>query len=140
VNVRLTTKEVQYLSLFGSVTGAFAKDCIVGRRTIIFVVGDGEMGKAIGKKGANVKRLEETLGKKVELVEYSSDPAQFIKNIFAPANVTKVNVVERNGKKLAYVILDSKDRRALGRKLDAKVRLAKTLASRHFGIDNVVVA
>jgi N utilization substance protein A len=98
------------------------------------------MGKAIGKKGANVKRLEETLGKKVELVEYSSDPAQFIKNIFAPANVMNVNVVERNGKKLAYVILDSKDRRALGRKLDAKVRLAKTLASRHFGIDNVVVA
>jgi len=112
--VRLTTKEVQYLSLFGSVTGAFSKDCIVGRRTVIFVVGEGDMGQAIGKGGKNVKKLEEILGKKVELVEYSSDPAQFIRNVFSPANVEKVK--------------------------DAKVRLARTLAARHFGIDNVVVA
>jgi len=138
--VRLTTKEVQYLSLFGSVTGAFSKDCIVGRRTVVFVVSEGDMGQAIGKGGKNVKRLEEILGKKVELVEYSSDPAQFIKNVFSPANVEKVNVVERGGKKIAYVILDGKDRRALGRRLDAKVRLARALAARHFGIDNVVVA
>ncbi len=138
--MRLTTKEVQYLSLFGSVTGAFSKDCLVGRRTVVFVVGEGNMGQAIGKGGKNVRRLEEILGKKVELVEYSSDPVQFIKNIFSPAKIDKVNVVERGGKKIAYVILDGKDRRALGRRLDAKVRLARTLVARHFKIDNVVVA
>ena len=136
----MTTTEFQYLSLFSKLTGAYAKDCLVGRNTITFVVGEGEMGLAIGKKGANVKKLEQALGKRVELVEFSSDPAQFIRNIFSPANVQKVNVVERNGKKLAYVILDGKDRRALGRRVDAKVRLARILASRHFGIDNVVVA
>ncbi len=138
--MRLTTTEFQYLSLFSKLTGAYAKDCLVGRNTITFVVGEGEMGLAIGKKGANVKKLEQALGKRVELVEFSSDPAQFIRNIFSPANVQKVNVVERNGKKLAYVILDGKDRRALGRRVDAKARLARILASRHFGIDNVVVA
>ena len=138
--MRLTTKELQYLSLFSQITGAFAKDCIVGRNTVTFVVGEGEMGLAIGKKGANVKKLEQALGKKVGLVEFSSDPAQFIRNIFSPANVQRVNVVERNGKKVAYVILDAKDRRALARRVDAKARLARILASRHFGIHNVVVA
>ncbi len=138
--MRLTTTEVQYLSLFSQITGAFAKDCLVGRNTITFVVGEGEMGLAIGKKGANVKKLEQALGKRVELIEFSPDPVQFIRNIFSPANVQKVNVVERNGKKVAYVILDAKDRRALGRRVDGKARLARILASRHFGIENVVVA
>lgn len=138
--MRLTTKELQYISLFGQITGAFAKDCIVGRNTITFVVGEGEMGLAIGKNGANVKKLEQALGKRVGLVEFFSDPAQFIRNIFSPANVQRVNVVERGGKRLAYVILEGNDRRALARRVDAKIRLARILASRHFGIENVVVA
>jgi len=137
--VRLTTKELQYLSIFSQITGAFAKDCIVGRNSVTFVVGEGEMGLAIGKKGSNVKKLEQTLGKRVGLVEFSSDPAQFIRNIFSPADVQRINVVDRNGKKLAYVILDVKDRKALASRVDARANLARTLASRHFGIHNVVV-
>ncbi len=137
--MRLTTTEIQYLSLFSKVTGAYAKDCLVGRNSVVFVVGQGEMGAAIGKKGANVKKLEQTLGKHVELVEFAPDPVQFIKNIFSPANVKNVNIVDRNGSKVAYVMIDPKDRGALGRRLDSKLRLARLLASRHFGISNVVV-
>ena len=111
----------------------------MGRNSVVFVVGQGEMGAAIGKKGANVKKLEQTLGKHVELVEFAPDPVQFIKNIFSPANVKNVNIVDRNGSKVAYVMIDPKDRGALGRRLDSKLRLARLLASRHFGISNVVV-
>ncbi len=138
--MRLTTTEIRYMSLFESVTGALARDCIVDGDTVVFVVKEGNMGLAIGKNGRNVKRLEQILGKRVELVEYAPDLKQFLKNVFYPANVLNVNVVERNGKKIAYVVIDSKDRRLLSKRINNKIRLARMLAERHFGIDKVVVA
>ncbi len=137
--MRLTTTEIRYMSLFESLTGALARDCIVDGKNIVFVVKEGNMGLAIGKNGRNVKRLEKLLGKHVELVEYAPDPKQFLKNIFYPAHVINVNIIERGGRKIAYVVVDSKDKRALGKRINSRLKLARTLASRHFGIDNVVV-
>ncbi len=138
--MRLTTTEIKYMSLFESVTGALARDCIVKDNVVIFVVKEGNMGLAIGKNGKNVKRLEQILGKRVELVEYAQDLKQFLKNVFYPANVLNVNVVERNGKRTAYVIIDSKDRRTFSKRIGGRIRLARILVQRHFKIDNVVVA
>ncbi len=138
--MRLTTTEIRYMSLFESVTGALARDCVVDGDTVVFVVKEGNMGLAIGKNGRNVKRLEQILGKRVELVEYAPDLKQFLKNVFYPANVLNVNVVERNGKRTAYVIIDSKDRRTFSRRIGGRIKLARLLARRHFKIDNVVVA
>ena len=54
---------------------------------LIFVVEENEMGKAIGKNGANIKRMESRLKRKIKLVEYSSDVLQFVRNIAYPAEI-----------------------------------------------------
>ena len=56
---------MKYMSLFESLTGAKIKDCIVND-TIIFIVHENEMGKAIGKHGSNIKRVENALKKKIK--------------------------------------------------------------------------
>ena len=48
------------------------------------------MGLAIGKKGASIKKASEVMGKKIEVVEYNSNPEQFLKNCFLPAQVTSI--------------------------------------------------
>lgn len=46
------------------------------------------MGLAIGKKGENIRRLQNVLGKRVEMVEHAETLEEFIRNIFRPAEVS----------------------------------------------------
>ena len=83
VKIKLTSDELGLISLFQSVSGATAKDCVVDSKEerIIFLVGKGEMGLAIGKGGASIKNVERLVGKPIELVEDCDDPKDFIRNL-----------------------------------------------------------
>src|SRR5438034_9127995 len=85
------------MSLFQNMSGATAKDCIIDEKQgrIIFVVGRGQMGLAIGKKGASVKNIERAVRKPVEGVEWSDDLAEMIKNSLDPRYVQEVKEEER---------------------------------------------
>ncbi|MGH9878092.1 MAG: NusA-like transcription termination signal-binding factor, partial [Nitrososphaerales archaeon] len=63
--IKLTSDELQLMSLFHSVTGATARDCIIDEKLdrVIFVVSKGEMGLAIGKSGATIKTLQGVVGR-----------------------------------------------------------------------------
>lgn len=74
--VVLTTDLIQYIRLFEGVTGATAKDVVVDEKSsrVIFVIKAGDIGLAIGKKGSNVRRVEEVLRKEVEIVDTPNRP------------------------------------------------------------------
>lgn len=91
---------MKLMTLFESTTGAKVKDCIANER-LVFVIEENEMGRAIGKNGANIKRMENLLKKKIKLIEFSSDITQFVKNIIYPvdAGITNEdNVIKIHGK------------------------------------------
>lgn len=139
--VKLSTDEIQYMALLEKMTGAVSKDCIVDNEEnkIIFVVNKGNIGLAIGRKGTKIQRVKQNLGKKVEVVEYSADPAEFVKNLFHPFRVVGVSIQEKDGNKVARVEIDARDRdRAVGRK-GKNLQKAKTLSLRHHGLDIVLV-
>lgn len=85
---------MKYISLFESLTGAKAKDCIANEH-ILFIVHENEMGKAIGKHGSNIKRIEGMLNKNIRLVEFSNDIVQFIQNLMYPLIAKEIK--EENG-------------------------------------------
>ena len=64
-------------------TGAKVKDCISNEK-LIFIMEENEMGRAIGRNGANIRRMENTLKKKIKLAEFSNDVLQFVKNMIYP--------------------------------------------------------
>lgn len=82
-------KERRYIEELRILTRSTAIDCIIDEkfRRVIYVIKQGDMGLAIGKKGENIRRLQNVLGKKVEMVEYADDLFQFITHMFKPANV-----------------------------------------------------
>ena len=80
---------IKLITLFESMTGAKVKDCISNDK-LVFIIEENEMGKAIGKNGVNIKRIEKALKRKVKLVEFSNDIAQFIRNITYPAQITEI--------------------------------------------------
>jgi N utilization substance protein A len=133
---------MRYIALFQSITGATVKDCIVDSdlNRIIFVVKEGNIGMAIGKKGKNIHTLEKMTGKKHEVIEHSENPAQFIKNALKPAKVDEVRITERmDGKTIAVISVNPKDKGVAIGKNGRNAERIRFLAKRYFQIQNVSI-
>jgi N utilization substance protein A len=139
MTLRLTEEEMRYMSLFERMTDAVVRDCIEYGGTVVFVVDSGQMGKAIGKGGANIDRVRRSIDKEVEVVEFSDDEAEFVANAFQPAAIDEVEVVEENGGKVAYVDADDSDKGLAIGKDGENIAKAKELARRHYEFDDVVL-
>ncbi|MBW2984046.1 NusA-like transcription termination signal-binding factor [Candidatus Woesearchaeota archaeon] len=123
------------MSLFESLTRSKLKDCIVNER-LLFVVEPNEIGKAIGKNGSNVHRLEGILRKKIRIVEFSPEVCQFVRNMIYPLQAKDVN--EENG----VVTITGPDTKTKGLMIgrDAKnLNLLKDIVRRYFSIEDIKV-
>jgi N utilization substance protein A len=138
MGVTLDDNARQYLAAFEDVTGVDGRDCLVtdGGDSLLIVVERGGMSDAIGPDGRTVQRFEERADAQVRLVEDADDPEVFVANVLAPAAVYNVTISENNDT-VAYVEVAEDDRGVAigsnGRTIDA----ARTLAERHFGIDDI---
>ena len=140
--IKITCDEMRYIALFESISGASVKDCIVDEEQgrAIFVVSQGQVGVAIGRGGRNIHTLEKMTGKKHEIIEYSEDPVQFIKNALKPAAVREVRITERtDGKTIAVVTVNPKDKGVAIGKNGKNAERLRFLAKRYFQIQNVSI-
>jgi N utilization substance protein A len=140
--IKITCDEMRYIALFESISGASVKDCIVDEEQgrAIFVVSQGQVGVAIGRGGRNIHTLEKMTGKKHEIIEYSEDPVQFIKNALKPATVREVRITERtDGKTIAVVTVNPKDKGVAIGKNGKNAERLRFLAKRYFQIQNVSI-
>jgi len=139
VSVKLGADEMRYIALFESLTGARVCDCLMheSENKLTFVVREGDIGLAIGKGGEKIQRARRMIGKSIEVVGHSDDPIEFIKNAFAPAKVKEVNIVEREGKKVALVEVEISDKGLAVGRGGQNIRRAKELALRHHGIHDI---
>jgi N utilization substance protein A len=142
MEIKLTSDELRLMSLFQSVTSATARDCIVDEKMdrVIFVVNKGQMGLAIGKGGSTIKQLQNVVAKKIELVEYSDDAAEFIRNMLNADMVNDVRISDRSdGSKQAVVTVDQRKKGAVVGREGRNAEKARLLAKRYFQITNVQI-
>ncbi|HNL86133.1 MAG TPA: NusA-like transcription termination signal-binding factor, partial [Methanoregulaceae archaeon] len=99
----------------------------------------GEMGLAIGKKGASIKKAMEVMGKKIEVVEYSPSPEQFLKNCFLPAQVVAVGFETEDEGRIAHIEVRQEDRGIAIGKEGKNIFKAKKLALRQHNISDVTL-
>lgn len=139
--IKISTDEFRYISLFQTLTGAMVKDCLVdGEERITFVVKEGDMGLAIGKGGMNVNKIEEITGRKVDLIEFSRDPVQFLKNIVHPVKLKNAYLSKKsNGSTSINAQIEPRDRKPLLGGGKKALNAALALLQRHYDIDGVDV-
>lgn len=90
------------------------------------------IGACVGPKSARVANIVEELhGEKVDIVEYSEDPAEYIAAALAPADVINVTVLE-DGKSCRVIVPDDQLSLAIGKE-GQNARLAARLTG--FKID-----
>jgi N utilization substance protein A len=76
---------IGYINTLENVSKVHVKDCFTNRNgQLIFIVEQGEGGKAIGKHGDNIKRLGKILNKSIKIIEYNIDGVKFLNNIIYP--------------------------------------------------------
>ena len=133
--MKLTNDEIKCMTLFQQLTGASARDCIVDKETAIFVVSEGELGRAIGKGGSAIMRVRDVFKRKIEVVEYAENPERFVRNIFSAVEIKNLKIDESGVSRMVRVTVDSRDRgTAIGRNGE-KVKMARMLMQRYFGMD-----
>jgi len=85
------------------------------------------VGPCIGMRGSRVQAVVgELQGEKIDIIQWSPDPASFIVNGLAPAEVAKV-VLDEEKNKIEVVVLDDQLSLAIGRR-GQNVRLASQLS------------
>lgn len=135
--VKLSNEEILLVNALEKATGTHANDVIAMENSIVFLVKKGELGKAIGKRGANLKRLEQSLGRNVDLVEDSNEAMGLLANFFH--GIVFQGIEEKNvgGKKTIVLKVNSNQKGlAIGRKGE-RINCARTLLRRRFAIDKL---
>ena len=85
------------------------------------------VGACVGMKGTRVQAIiRELRGEKIDIVEWSEDPVQFVMNALSPAKVQRVTIVDDREKVMEVVVEDKQLSLAIGKK-GQNVRLAAKL-------------
>jgi len=136
--VKLDQESLGLSLLVERISKVQVKDCFKddNNETIYVIVNKGELGKAIGKGGENIHRIQQELGKRVKMVEFKDDVTEFIRGFAYPLKLKEV-VQEGN-----MVIVRDDDRKTksllIGR--DAKnLKLLNRAVKRFFSVEEVKV-
>ncbi|MBI3051349.1 NusA-like transcription termination signal-binding factor [Candidatus Woesearchaeota archaeon] len=128
---------LQTISLFERITGTEAKDCFTSNETLYFVLAAGNMGRAIGKDGVRIKRLQAMMNRRIRLLEFSPDLATFIKNLIYPMRARQVvadrGIVTITGE-------DVKGRAMLIGRNSSNLQRLKDIVGRYFEVTEIRVA
>ncbi len=127
---------IKHITLFESITGAMARDCVEDNESVAFVVEPGDMGLAIGKGGSNIQRAQRSLGRGVWVIEHSKNQADFVRNIFGPARVKNIKAMDD---KTVVVEIKRGERRGMFGRNPKRIAIAKSLVKRHHGVEDIII-
>lgn len=127
---------MKFMALFENITRTSPKDCIVDQNLITFVVKPNQAGKAIGKKGVNVKKLENKLNKKIRILEFDEDIIKFTQNLIYPFKNIQIEKIDDD------MVLTGRDVKTkgllIGRNSQNLLKI-KNILKRYFKFNNIVI-
>jgi len=132
--IKYDSEIMKLMTLFESMTGAKLKDCILNER-LLFIVEENEIGKAIGKKGSNIKRLENMLNKRIKVVEFNPDVLQFIKNMLYPLQTSGIE----NNNDIIEIRSDTKTKSLIIGRNQQNLKNLISIVKRFFDIQEIKV-
>jgi N utilization substance protein A len=138
--IKLSGDEIGFIAAFQRLTQTTARDVTITNDSgVVFVINQGDMGRAIGKKGTNIRQATKILNKEVHVVEYSEDPVKFISNAMHPLRPKNIIIEEKNSKRVAKVSVEKRDRAsAIGSK-GRNIQKLKRIVTRNHDIDDVMI-
>jgi NusA-like KH domain protein len=92
--IKLSNNELSFINEFYNFVSNNVNviDCHVffERKKVVFIVGPGQAGYAVGKGGKNVQLIQNKLKMDVQIIEYSTDFYYLLENIFFPIHILSI--------------------------------------------------
>ncbi len=136
IKIKYDVNLMKFISMFETITRAEVKDCFEAGEKLVFVVKEGNIGKALGKGGSNVKRLERILKRKLRIIEFNPDLLQFIQKVVFPSKVK--DIIEEDGI-VTITPPDSQTRGYLIGRGAVNLNTTKEIVKRYFEITDIKV-
>jgi len=93
------------------------------------------VGACVGMKGSRVQNVvQELRGEKIDLIPWHLDPAKFVCNALAPAEISRV-IIDEDNRSMEVIVPDEYLSIAIGKK-GQNVRLASKLSGWHLDVKN----
>jgi len=127
------------MTLFEILTGVPAMDCVLVGDAVGFLVGENDMGMAIGRNGDSIDKVRDKLKKQVFLMQYSQDIQKFIMYALHPAYVKSVKISDTAKGKIASADISKEDYKKATGDSNKKIAIAKLFAQRMFDIKDIVI-
>ncbi len=90
-NRKIDLESMRLINMFENITRAHVKDMFTFKDRLTFLVGEGEVGKAIGKNRVNLLKLEKLLKQRIRIVEFHPDKLKFIISLLYPLKVMEID-------------------------------------------------
>ncbi len=107
--MKVDLKLIGYITTFENFTKSDVKDCFFRDKELVFIVKEGQLGKAVGKNGINAKKLSDKLKWRIKIIGFDADPVKFLKNLLYPQDGYEIETVEKK------IIIKPKDNKIKGR-------------------------
>lgn len=88
-------KAMRYINLLDKVSRVRTNNCFIYNNTIFFAVEKNSISRAIGPSAVNVKRIQESLGMKIKIIQESEgaeDVKRFLENVVSPIRPKEIEI------------------------------------------------
>ena len=127
--MKFDTRLIGYITTFENYTKTTVKDCFFNDKELVFIVKEGQLGKAIGKNGINIKKLSPKMKHRIRVILFDEDPVNFLKNLLYP--IDGYAAEKENGK----ITMKTKDNKVKGQiygRDKSNFNWVKSVFNRHF--------
>ena len=150
-NMKLTGDELGLMSVFESVSGATAMDCIIDEGRVTFLVGEKEFprifrsARRLSNSNKNpfqaiLEQLERIMRRQVDIVKFSDDITRFLQDFFSLSKSESVNIVRRpDGSSYAVIYANPKRKGAIIGRQGYRANQGRTLARRYFDLQTIYI-
>ncbi|MFT4312558.1 MAG: NusA-like transcription termination signal-binding factor [Candidatus Woesearchaeota archaeon] len=139
--IKFDQQTMQRIAMFEKMTRAHVKDCFEDMFSVLtFVVQDGDIYKALGRKAVNVQKLKNTFNKQLRIVEYKPDVKDFLVNLAKPNSLIDVKE-QQNDSGVIYTMVcnDLKTRGYLIGRNAQTLRNNEMIAKKYFDIQELKI-
>ncbi|MFH1456132.1 MAG: NusA-like transcription termination signal-binding factor [archaeon] len=120
---------IGYINVFERITRARVKDCFIDDNILVFVIEQGDIGKALGKAGSNIHRLSNLMKKKIKLIEYNINIKQFIINLIYPIRPIEIVI---DGKGILVKTTNNKEKGQIYGREKSNLKKINELVKKYF--------
>jgi transcription termination/antitermination protein NusA len=135
--IKLSQDTLGLSLIFEKSSGVRVKDCFTDDGDMVYyIVGKNDIGKAVGRGGIHIKKIQKQLNKRVKVIAYADTVEKFIRNFVAPVQVHEIKLID--GKAIIEDPLKKTKGLLIGRE-GKNLQLLNRAVKRFFPVEEVEV-